>query len=231
MDKSCSWVQGGQGAPAVLLRGVPIPLAAIFRQLGLDIAIGGSRITGPVLSRRLEVGRSALRRLPHLSTYDRRERAISTLVNAGATWSGHRVGDRTRPAGAGNRGHAGPVGSHAPVPGQGGYLHRPFQGATRLPGHAHAVRTAPPAGPSGPAAGGHPGLRPGYLGIGGPPSRDGPGGARAPHGGHRGLEPTRGLVVLGRPGARAPPALRAGAPPPAPKPGLGQPSLPFLAPA
>ena len=36
--------------------------------------------TEPVLSRRLEAGRSALRRLPHLSTYDRRERAISTLV-------------------------------------------------------------------------------------------------------------------------------------------------------
>ena len=35
---------------------------------------------GPVLSRRLEAGRGALRRLPHLSTYDRPERAISTLV-------------------------------------------------------------------------------------------------------------------------------------------------------
>ena len=36
--------------------------------------------TGLVLFRRLEAGRSALRRLPHLSTYDRQERAISTLV-------------------------------------------------------------------------------------------------------------------------------------------------------
>ena len=62
VDKSCSWVSGEQGAPAVLLRGVPIPLAATFRQLGVDVAIGGSRITGPVLSRRLEAGRSALRR-------------------------------------------------------------------------------------------------------------------------------------------------------------------------
>ena len=60
--------------------GAPIPLATTFRQLGVDIAIGGSKTTGPVLSRRLEAGRSALRRLPHLSTYDRRERAISTLV-------------------------------------------------------------------------------------------------------------------------------------------------------
>ena len=33
-----------------------------------------------MLSRRLEAGRSALRRLPHLSTYDHRERASSTLV-------------------------------------------------------------------------------------------------------------------------------------------------------
>ena len=33
-----------------------------------------------MLSRRLEAGRSALHRLPHLSTYDRRERAISTQV-------------------------------------------------------------------------------------------------------------------------------------------------------
>ena len=80
VDKSCSWVQGEQGAPADLLRGVPIPLAATFRQLGVDVAIGGFRITGPVLSRRLEAGRSALRRLPHPSTYDRRERAIGTLV-------------------------------------------------------------------------------------------------------------------------------------------------------
>ena len=80
MDKSCSWVQGEQGAPAVLLRGVPIPLAATFRHLSVGIAIGGSKITGPVLSRRLEAGWSALRRLPHLATHDRRERAISTLV-------------------------------------------------------------------------------------------------------------------------------------------------------
>ena len=68
VDKSCSWIQGEQGTLAVLLRGVPIPLAATFRQLGVDVAIRGSRVTGPVLSRRLEAGRSALRRLPHLST-------------------------------------------------------------------------------------------------------------------------------------------------------------------
>ena len=80
VDKSCSKVQGEQGALAMLLRGVSILLAATFRQLGVDIAIGGSKITGPVLSRRLEAGRSALCRLPRLSTYDRRERAISTLV-------------------------------------------------------------------------------------------------------------------------------------------------------
>ena len=68
VDKSCPWVQVEQGAPAVLLRGVPIPLADTFRQLGVYVAIGGSRTTGPMLSGCLEVGRSALRRLPHLST-------------------------------------------------------------------------------------------------------------------------------------------------------------------
>ena len=55
-------------------------MADTFRQLGVDVAFGGSRTTGLVLSRRLEAGRSALRRLSHLSTYPRRERAISTLV-------------------------------------------------------------------------------------------------------------------------------------------------------
>ena len=68
------------GAPAVLLRQVPIPLVATFRELGIHVAIGGSRITWPVLSRRVEAGRSALRCLPHFSTYDRRERAVNTLV-------------------------------------------------------------------------------------------------------------------------------------------------------
>ena len=42
-------------------------------QLGVDVAIGGSRTTGPVLSQCLEAGRGALRCLPHLSTYDCRE--------------------------------------------------------------------------------------------------------------------------------------------------------------
>ena len=71
---------GRTGTPAVLLRGVPIPLADTFRQLGVDVAIGCSKATGPVLSRHLKGGRSALRRLPHLSTYEPRERAISTVV-------------------------------------------------------------------------------------------------------------------------------------------------------
>ena len=79
VDKSCSRVQGEQGAPAVLLRGVPIPLVMTFGQLGVNFIIGGSRVGGPVLSRGLEVGSSAPRRLPHISTYERRELAISTL--------------------------------------------------------------------------------------------------------------------------------------------------------
>ena len=82
MDKSCSWAPGEQRAPAFLLKGVPIPLAMTFRQLGVNVAVGGTRVTGPVLSRGLEAGRSALCCFPHLSTFERRERAISTLVTA-----------------------------------------------------------------------------------------------------------------------------------------------------
>ena len=52
-DKSCSWSQGEGGAQAVLLRGLPIPAAYCFRQLGVDVAVGGARSTGPVLARRL----------------------------------------------------------------------------------------------------------------------------------------------------------------------------------
>ena len=68
----------GAGRPGCAAPGGPHP--ATFRQLGVDSAIGGSKTMGLVLSRRLEAGWSALRRLPHLPTYDRRDRAISTLV-------------------------------------------------------------------------------------------------------------------------------------------------------
>ena len=80
VDKSCSWSQGEGGAQAVLLRGLPIPAADCFRELGVDVAVGGARSTGPVLARRLEAGRSVLRRLPHLPTFQRRVHAVSTLV-------------------------------------------------------------------------------------------------------------------------------------------------------
>ena len=76
VEKSCPRVQGEQRAPA----GVPILLEATFRQLGVDVAIVGSRFRGPVLSRRLEAGRTAPRHLPHLSTYDRRERVVNTMA-------------------------------------------------------------------------------------------------------------------------------------------------------
>ena len=42
--------------------------------------MGGARSTGPVLARRWEAGRSLLRRLPHLPTFQRRLHAVSTLV-------------------------------------------------------------------------------------------------------------------------------------------------------
>ena len=190
MDTSRSWVEGEHGAPAVVLRGVPIPLAATFHQLGVDVAIGDCRITGPVLSRRLEAGRSALRRLPHLSTYDRREQAISTLVTPLAL-HGMAVASVTEPdlRGLETAVVPAPVGSHAPVPSQEGHLYRPLHGASCLPSHAHAVQAHPLAGLRGPAAKGHPGLHRGYLGMRGPPTRDVPPGARAPHGGQPGLDP------------------------------------------
>ena len=43
-----------------------MPMADTFRQLGVDVAVGGPTLTGPVLSRRLEAGWSSLRRLPYL---------------------------------------------------------------------------------------------------------------------------------------------------------------------
>ena len=73
VDECCSWVQAEQGAPVVLLRGNPIPPAGTLCQLGVDVAIRCSEATVPVMSQRLEAGRSALRRLPHFSTYDRRD--------------------------------------------------------------------------------------------------------------------------------------------------------------
>ena len=231
MDKSCSWVQGEQGAPAVLLRVVPIPLATTFRHLGVNIAIGGSKAVGPVLSRRLEAGRSALRRLPHLSTYNRRERAISTLVTPLAL-NGVAVVSVTEPNLRGVetavvRALWGPARvsrakellftvlskGHRVSP----IMHMRYE---RLLWLARLARRPE----------GHAGLCPGYLGVGGPPTRDGPVGARAPHGGLPGLDPARGLVVLGRPKAGVPPTLRAGAAPPAPAPSPGQPTLPLLAP-
>ena len=229
VDKSCSWVQGEQGAPAVLLRGAPIPLATTFRQLGVDIAIGGSKTTGLVLSRRLEAGRSALRRLPHLSAYDRRERAIITLVTPLAL-HGVAVAPVTEPD----------------LRGLETAVVRALWGPARVSRAKEVIFTVLSKGhrvsPVMHTRYEHllwlarlarrPGLTQVFAqAIRGPPTRDGSGGARAPHGGLPGLDPARGLVVLGYPRAGAPPALRAGAAPPTPAPGPGQPSLPLLAPA
>ena len=71
----------------------------------------------------------------------------------------------------------------------------PFQRSLHPPNDAHAVQAIAVAAPGSLAARGHPGLHQGHLGIRPPPTRDGPGGACAPNGGHRGLEPSRGPVV------------------------------------
>ena len=81
VDKSCSWSQReGGGAQAVLLCGLPIPVAEYFRQPGVDVAVEGARDTGLELARHLDVGRKVLRRLPHLPAFQRRVRGVSTLV-------------------------------------------------------------------------------------------------------------------------------------------------------
>ena len=212
VDKSCSWFEGEQGAPAVLLWGVPIPLAATFRQLGVNVAVGGSRLTGPVLSRDLEAGRSALCRLARLSKCDRRERAIGTLVTPLAL-------------------HGVVVASVTELDLQGldTVVVRALWGDMRLSRAKELIFTVLSKGHRISAvmhtwyeqllwlarlarAASHPNPHPRYLGVGRPPSREGPGGARAPSGGHPWLEPAQGLVVLGRPGARAPATIRAGAP-------------------
>ena len=200
VDKSCSSVQGEQGAAAVLLRGGPIPLATTFRQLGVDIAIPGSKTTGPVLSRRLEAGRSALRRLPHLSTYDRRERAISTLVTPLAL-HGVAVAPVTEPDLRGlETAVVQALWGPARVSRAKEVIFTVLSKGHRVSPNMHTryerllwlARLA---------------RRPGVTQVfaqaiwesGGRPPRDGPGGARALHGGLPGRDPTRGLVVLGHP--------------------------------
>ena len=80
VDKSSSWSRGEGGAWAVLLCSLPIRAAGCFRRWGVDVAVGGARSAGPNLAWRLESGRTVLRRLPHLPTFQQRGRAVSTLV-------------------------------------------------------------------------------------------------------------------------------------------------------
>ena len=80
VGKLCYWSQGEEGARTVLLRRLPIPAADCFRQLGLDVAVGGARSTGTVLARCLGARQSVLRHLPHLSVIQPRVRAVNTLV-------------------------------------------------------------------------------------------------------------------------------------------------------
>ena len=71
---------GGTGRPGGPAPGCPDAAGGDFPPTWRQRRHWGSTVTGPVLSWRLEAGRSALRRLPHLSTYERREQAISTPV-------------------------------------------------------------------------------------------------------------------------------------------------------
>ena len=138
----------------------------------------------------MEAGRSAFRCLPHLSTYEHRERAISTLVTPLAL-HGVVVASVTDSALRGLE--------TAVVSALWGAMRLSgakevvftvlLQGAPCLSDHAHAVRKGPLTGPGGLTAGCHPGLHSAYLGVWGPPSRDRPSGASAPNGGGPWLEP------------------------------------------
>ena len=57
-----------------------LQVAGYIRQLGVDVAVGHSWHTEPVLRKRLEVGEGALCRVPHLPVFHRRVRAVNTLV-------------------------------------------------------------------------------------------------------------------------------------------------------
>ena len=62
IDKSYSWVHGEEGVPVALLRGHLIPMVDTFRPLGINVAIRGSWVTGPMLAKRLDVARSSASR-------------------------------------------------------------------------------------------------------------------------------------------------------------------------
>ena len=79
VDKSCSWSQGGGGISGIAAR-PPHTGGGMFPPIGVGVAVGGARDTGPVLARRLDARRSVLRRLPHLPAFQGRVRAASTLV-------------------------------------------------------------------------------------------------------------------------------------------------------
>ena len=80
----------------MLLHGQALPVPDCFRQFGWTwpwatghgprypelaaTSTAHSWHTGPVLMKRLEAGRGALRRLPHLPAFHRRVRAVSTVV-------------------------------------------------------------------------------------------------------------------------------------------------------
>ena len=54
VDKACSCSHGERAVQFVLLRGLLLPLADRFRQLGVHVALRGAGSTGQVLERRVE---------------------------------------------------------------------------------------------------------------------------------------------------------------------------------
>ena len=214
-------VLGGTGRPRKLAPGSLDPAGGDFPPSSVStwpLGAQGSRCS--TVTRRLEAGRSALRHLPHLCTYDRRERASTTLVTPLAL-HGLAIASVSEPD----------------LQGLKTAVVRAIWGATRLSrpkrlsSRSFLRGTACPW----PCTRRWPGSRKSPTSS---PRLSGSRVAARPGGNRWGarskrqtilLEPARGLVVVGRPGARAPATVLAGAPTLAPTSGPRQPSLPFLA--
>ena len=123
VDKSCSWSQGEGGAQAVLLRGLPIPAADCFRQLGVERRSG----------RRPQHGAGARTTLGSRPQCTATPPASAHFSAAGARgqhpgdaavapWGGRRPGDGPGPEGPRDHGPAGGMGGDQALPRQGSGL-------------------------------------------------------------------------------------------------------------